>query len=230
MGYEVIYYYKEKLDGEFSGEVKNFKKRVGDPYEDFPLEKLAAVISSQLARRDIYVKDVEIYEITKKKIKFKETKNGIILKNRKYSFDENFEPTFSCEISEENEEQTQPKVIQNKEPSQNKQPEKTQVNLDRVIKRMTFVPEPQQQIDLLKRGIKLTPDKNYNVYKVEAHMNGVNEIYTIIDDRNNQQQVSDLCFVPISNLYQEDEKEPGLSNDGLSWHGVISDNIPSVRK
>lgn len=231
MGYEVVYYYKEKLDGEFSEEVKNFKKRVGDPYEDLPLEKLAAVISSQLARRDIYVKDVEIYEITKKKIKFKETKNGIILKNRKYLFDENFEPTFTCELSEDVEDQGQPRVVQNKEIPQIKQEkEKEQINLNRIIKKMTFVPEPQQQIDLLKRGIKLTPDKNYNIFKIEAHMNGINEIYTIVDDRNIQQQVSDLCFVPIINLYQEDERETGLSNDGLSWHGVINDSIPSVRK
>jgi len=69
MGYEVIYHYKEKLNGEFSEETKTYKKRIGDPYEELPPEKLASVIFGQLARRDIYVKDVEIYEITKKKIR-----------------------------------------------------------------------------------------------------------------------------------------------------------------
>lgn len=227
MGYEVIYYYKEKINGEFSEETKNFKKRIGDPYEDLPLEKLASIISSQLARRDIYVKDVEIYEITKKKINFKETKNGIVLKNKKYSFDENFEPTLSCEL-DDGESSNKKTVSPINQGTQAK--DDIPLNLNRVIKKMTFVPEPQQQIDLLKKGVKLTPDKNYNIYKIEPHINGVNEIYTIIDDKNNQQKVSDLCFVPISNLYQEDEKETGLSNDGLSWQGVINDNVPSIRR
>lgn len=230
MGYEVIYYYKEKINGEFSEETKNFKKRIGDPYEDLPLEKLASIISSQLARRDIYVKDVEIYEITKKKINFKETKNGIVLKNKKYSFDENFEPTLSCELEKEDENinKTTTAVLTTNNIAQIK--DNAALNLNRIIKKMTFVPEPQQQIDLLKKGIKLTPDKNYNIYKIEPHINGVNEIYTIVDDKNNQQKVSDLCFVPISSLSQEAERESGLSNDGLSWQGVINDNLPSIRK
>jgi hypothetical protein len=228
MGYEVTYYYKEKINGEFSEETKNFKKRIGDPYEDFPLEKLASIISSQLARRDIYVKDVEIYEITKKKINFKETKNGIVLKNKKYSFDENFEPTMSCELEDEAESTNKkPDSIPNHVAPIKDDPV---LNLNRIIKKMTFIPEPQQQIDLLKKGIKLTPDKNYNIYKIEQHINGVNEIYTIIDDKNKQQKVSDLCFVPISSLYQEDARESGLSNDGLSWQGVINDNLPSIRR
>jgi len=227
MGYEVIYHYKEKLNGEFSEETKTYKKRIGDPYEELPPEKLASVIFGQLARRDIYVKDVEIYEITKKKIKFKETTNGIILKNKKYSFDENFEPTFSCEVDEE--EKTIEKVESSTALANPPKQEKNE-ELNRIIKKMTFVPEPQQQIDLLKRGIKLTPEKDYNIYKIEKGLNGVSEIYTILDDRGNKQQVSDLCFVPTSNLFMPDEQESGLSNDGLSWQGVINDNVPSVRR
>ena len=89
MGYEIICYYKKrkKSDEESpSDEALSFKKRIGDPYEETPIEKLAAAIMMQLARRDIWVDDVEIYEISKKKISFKETKSGIVIKNKKFIF------------------------------------------------------------------------------------------------------------------------------------------------
>ena len=97
MGYEVIYYYQDKTKDGFSEEIKSFKKRIGDPYEEFPIEKLSGAILLQLARRDIYVKNLEIFEITKKKIKFRETKNGIILNNKKFSFNNMEEPIISFE-------------------------------------------------------------------------------------------------------------------------------------
>jgi hypothetical protein len=233
MGYEVIYSYQEKTDSEFSGETKTFKKRVGDPYEDFPLDKLSGIICCQLARRDIYVKDVEIYEITKKKINFKETKNGIILKNKKSLFTENFEPVFNSEVekndsfSENKNENTSELSINQKEVV-----EKTlDINTSRVIKKMTFVPEPQQQIDLLKKGVKLTPDKSYNIYHAENHINGINEIYTLIDDKNKTVKVSDLYFVPMNSLdLENDGQSSNLSEDGLNWSGAIRDDPPQLRR
>jgi hypothetical protein len=228
MGYEVIYFYQDKTEKGFSEEVKTFKKRVGDPYEDFPIDKLSGIICCQLARRDIYVKDVEIYEITKKKIKFKETKNGIILKNKKYSFNENFEPVFSSDI----EENLTENINTLKEAKNQSNIEKNEINIDvsRVIKKMTFVPEPQQQIDLLKRGIKLTPDKIYNIYSIENHPNSINEIYTLIDDKNKTQKVSDLYFVPVNKLFEDNVEIGALSEDGLNWSGTVRGDVPQIRR
>jgi hypothetical protein len=232
MGYEIIYSYQDKTESGFSEEIKTFKKRVGDPYEDFPLDKLSGVVCCQLARRDIYVKDVEIYEITKKKINFKETKNGIILKNKKYLFNENFEPVFNSEVNDNSvfsENKTEVSAENNTNP---KVAEKNlEINTSRVVKRMTFVPEPQQQIDLLKKGVKLTPDKSYNIYHTENHLNGVNEIYTLIDDKNKTVKVSDLYFVPVNSLdLENDSQSSNLSEDGLNWSGAIRDNLPQLRR
>lgn len=227
MGYEIIYSYQDKTEKGFSEEIKTFKKRVGDPYEEFPLDKLSGVICCQLARRDIYVKDVEIYEITKKKINFKETKNGIILKNKKYLFNENFEPVFSSDLDNESSKETSATTEVNKVNID----KNTNIDTNRVLKRMTFVPEPQQQIDLLKKGIKLTPDKSYNIHSIESHPNGVNEIYSLIDDKNKIQKVSDLYFVPVNSLDLEDNNQSSnLSEDGLNWSGAIRDDLPQLRR
>ena len=88
MGFECIYYFHKKVDGDYDRENKEtFKKKVGDPFDDVPLEKLAASIMAQMARRDIWIVDVEIFELTKKQISFKESKGGIVIKNKKFSFD-----------------------------------------------------------------------------------------------------------------------------------------------
>jgi hypothetical protein len=223
MGYEVIFYYKskDKETGTYKEEESNnFKKRVGDPYEDTPIEKLASVIMKQLARRDVWVEDVEIYEITKKKISFKETKNGIIIKNKKIILDDNFE----IDIKQESDE-TEVVESRSEIPAQQKSEAGVVKGTTRVLRRMLFAPEPQQQINLLKQGVKLTPDKVYDIYKIEKGLNGVSEIYLLIDDNNHEKKVSDDCFVPATTLSQQDEEE----SDGLNWGGVIKGSLPSVR-
>ena len=91
MGYEVIYKYHER-NSEGSGydasEVQEIKRAVGGVYEDLPPEKLVSAIVTQMARRDIWVVDVEVYEFVRKKLAFRETKGGIVIGNRKYSFDQ----------------------------------------------------------------------------------------------------------------------------------------------
>ena len=92
MGYEVVYFFHPRdEEGNYQkNETKELKKKVGDAFEDVPLEKLASVVMSQLARRDIWVFDVKIQELVKKEISFKETKGGIVIKNKKFlEFDDN---------------------------------------------------------------------------------------------------------------------------------------------
>lgn len=88
MGFEVHYYYHEKNENGFDNSVtKEMVKRLGSPYEDIPVIKLAGSIMSQLIRRDIIISDVKIYEFAKKEILFKDSQGGIIIKGRKYSYE-----------------------------------------------------------------------------------------------------------------------------------------------
>jgi len=89
MGYEIKYmYHPRKEDGGYNTETKEEKTvKVGKPFDETPLEKCAAAIMVQLARRDVWVVDVKVYELVKSEISFKEAADGrgIILKNKKYN-------------------------------------------------------------------------------------------------------------------------------------------------
>lgn len=98
MGFEVEFYYHNRLE-DAGYDTENLEKKsvkIGKPFDDVPLEKLAAAITSQLARRDIWVVDVKVYELVKQAISFKESKDGkgIVLKNRKFSLSGTSEMTF----------------------------------------------------------------------------------------------------------------------------------------
>jgi hypothetical protein len=92
MGYEVKFiFHPRKEEGGYNTEIKEEKLvKVGKPFDETPLEKLAGVIMSQMARRDIWVVDVEAVELVRKELNFKECKDGrgIVLKNKKFSFNE----------------------------------------------------------------------------------------------------------------------------------------------
>ena len=90
MGYEITYKFHPRLEEGvgYDHEVTEEKQvKVGKPFDDTPLEKCAAAITAQLARRDIWVVDVEVYELVKKQISFKESKDGrgIVLKNKRFT-------------------------------------------------------------------------------------------------------------------------------------------------
>lgn len=90
MGFEITYHFHpRKEDGHgYDTDTQDDKTvKVGKPFDDTPLEKCAAAIMAQLARRDIWVIDVEVSELVKKEISFKESKDGkgIVLKNKRFS-------------------------------------------------------------------------------------------------------------------------------------------------
>ena len=89
MGFEVIYQYHERLveGGYDKEETKEMKRRIGDAYEDVALEKLASTVMAQLARRDIWVTNWDVYEYKKQKLNCRETKGGIVIKNKKFALD-----------------------------------------------------------------------------------------------------------------------------------------------
>jgi hypothetical protein len=88
MGFEIVYKYHPKTEkGYDTSEVEDLKKELGKPFEDVPLEKVAAAIMLDMARRDIWIVKVEVTELVKKKVEFRESDGGIVLKNKKFSLD-----------------------------------------------------------------------------------------------------------------------------------------------
>jgi hypothetical protein len=252
MGFEVHYKYHERTEGGSYNrdETKTFKKKVGDPFEDVPLEKLAAAVMAQLARRDVYVFEPEIYELSKKPINFKESKGGIILKNKKFLFDGGGEDASTIVVED---------IIQQAPPQQyapqyqqangngNGNGHYPQVNIAgqaparpttpgqhpherqgprRPVDWVTFAPELQQMTEVRQKNLRFTPDKKYPVFEKRTSPTGVGEVFVMLDDTGREQLVSDKYFVP-GNVNLFGDKELGFSEtpsqrDGgrLYWGGA----------
>lgn len=88
MGYEVTYHYREEENGILSEDVKTKTVKIGTHSDDTPIDVCAGKIMGQLARRNIVLEDVEIYEYTKKKLSFKQLDDGIQIGKRKFDYDD----------------------------------------------------------------------------------------------------------------------------------------------
>jgi len=228
MGFEVTYKYHERKDGVYiKEELKSLKKKVGDPFEEVPLEKLAGAVMAQLARRDIFVVDVDIAELSRKQVSFKETNGGVVIKNRKFLFDQasNLIVQQVVEVPENS----------GSIPNQHQVQTSTTGDLGRPIDVVIFSPELPQMTEIKKKGLRLTPDKKYPVYGREQI--GMMTVLKIIDDVGRQQNVSDVYFVP-GNIKLMADRELGFSEtqkerDGgkLNWAGAIDDSaMPDIRR
>lgn len=231
MGFEVTYKYHERSkDGNYDKEeLKSLKKKVGDPFEEVPLEKLAGAVMAQFARRDIFVTDVEIVELSRKPISFKETSGGVVIKNRKFLFDQAIPMENSVEVAENN-----ALVPPGKHPHELIKPETNGADLGRVIDYMVFSPEIGHIPEVKRKGLKLTPDKKYAIYGREQM--GAFTILRIVDDMGRPQNVSDVYFIP-GNIKLFGDKELGFSEtqtqrEGgkLNWSGAVHDDaMPNIR-
>jgi len=218
-------YYKQKEDLDYNkDEPLVFKNKFGKIDEDYPKEKLAKYILTQLARRDIFIYDVEIYEFTKKKVNFKLGKNGFSISGNKFN---NSDLAEECNL--ENEVSAEPQAI----PSTVKENSNTPVqnnfqNLSRkienkskkVLRRVAFV--PPLRMDKSKFPYKFTLNKIYPVYSERYNMNGVGMIIMTTDDSDNTVEVNDEYFVPANAaLEYENEMDAGKrgNNDLLNWQG-----------
>lgn len=89
MGFECVFHYFDKNEdgkGFNTANRKTFKKVIGK-MDDVPLEELAGLVLKQLARRDVLVDEVELFEFTRKPLSFRETKGGIVIKGQKFDLD-----------------------------------------------------------------------------------------------------------------------------------------------
>lgn len=254
MGFECIYHYHEKVDGEYDKkETKTFKKKVGDPFDEVTLEKLAASIMAQMARRDIWITDVEIFELSKKPISFKESKGGIIIKNKKFLFDGGGEESF---VSVEEiiqicpSQSSQYTVSEFQQPVPNSMPvkqlsaaavhphnqQKPNTPARRAVDQMVYLPEPMHLHTARQKNLRFTVNKKYPIFEKRPSPNG-GEIFVTQDDNGREQMISDVYFVP-ANINLIADKELGFSEtkqekDGgnLYWGSASSDpGMPDLRR
>lgn len=248
MGFEVTYYYHERqADGKYNtDERKEMKKKIGSPFEETPLEQLAAVVMSQLARRNIWIVDVDIYEYTKKKISFKESTDGsgIVIKNKKFSLDSTAELVAES-IHVEDEGSTEianipqpaaPNVnlaaLVNQKPLPRNEDANRASNLGRVRSWVVFDPELPLVTEARNKGLKFTVNKKYPVYNQAEHPMGLMHgmLITTVDDAGRQQTVPDKYFVPDQiRLMGDFDNKPAGADPRLSYSGGINDEMPTLR-
>ena len=252
MAFEIKFKYYEKTglcDYDKAKELE-YVKTVGDLQVDLPLEKLASVILGQMARRDILVFDVEIYEFTKKKISFKETKNGIVIKNKKFNLGldnivvtEEEAPQVldhkpnlnSCAVVAQPQEQPIVKLIQPQvnhiHQNNNPPPNPTSMIGNRKpIKKVIFSPSDLKY--LRGKSWRFTPNKEYLVYRERYADNGVGMLYLMYDDRNREFEVQDEFFIPAQASLIGDSEESSFNsnNDLLNWSGKQGNSdMPKLR-
>lgn len=253
MGFEVTYHFHERVDGGYNkDETKTFKKKVGVPFDDTTLEKLAAAVMAQLARRDVWIVDVEIFELSKKPVSFKEAKGGIILKNKKFLFDGGGEDASTITVQDmmapapipqytAQEYVPPPQQLQNNVNFQgatqvykNVQPHE-QGMPRRPIDFVVFSPELPQMPEVKQKNLRFTPDKKYGVFEKRPAPGGMGEIFVMLDDTGREQLVSDKYFVPGNIQLFAGElgfTEGPTERDGgkLYWGGANKENdMPDVR-
>jgi hypothetical protein len=237
MGYEVIYRYHEKDDsGNYNKEVvKEMKKKIGDAYEDVPLEKLASAIMSQLARRDIWcLPEVEIYEYKKSKISFRETKGGIVIKNKKFELDSDSkivvheftegQPVANAPINYTN------GAMVPVQPGNNK------TNLaaptGRPIKWVALDPDERNLGRVKGSGLAFLPNKRYPVFQEAPDPKSFGRmIYTMLDENKREVTIFDDYFLNADqrlaqgfNSTVDQDKEPKLS-----FGDYEKDPMPDIR-
>lgn len=254
MGYEVIYNYYEKLKDSFDYDrenLKNFRKVYGKATEDYPLEKLYQALMQQLARRDIFIVDWEIFEFVRKKVVSRITKSDLVIKNRKFSMKniilENLEESDleHCETQSQNcvvpaiaapVMQNVPVQASIHNPINVASVATKPVNLvttksEKIIKYVQFLP------GRMSRPIgKFTIEKTYPVFRESLSSTGIGMTLEIADDAGNRVSVSDEHFVSAQQSLLGDEEarfsqtsKSFVDDKKLGWGGVVKDSMPSVR-
>ena len=236
MGYEIIYSFHPKdEEGSYKkDEVKELKKKLGEPFEDISLEKLASTIMSQLARRDIWIFDVKIYELVKREISFRETKGGIVVKNKKFLLDGDL----NIVVQEMDEVPAKPQNgLVNIAPQQPMNdvmvniagPQRSQ----KPIKWVALDPDLPNLDKVRSLGLAFTPDKRYPVFHESAHAKkfGV-MVYVVMDDKKREVTVEDTYFLNADQILQQgfvSSVDKEVDSPKLQFDDAYKDVIPDIR-
>ena len=249
MGFEVLYKYHEKKESGIGYNMKEqleMKKRVGKSYDDTSYQKLAVAIMGQLARRDIMVVDVDIVEFVKKEINFREAKNGIVIKNKKYLFndtdteleevDEEYcDPNVNYALANQKKEVVPQNVDPQPAPNTNVVPKPPPVNVQqnkklKPLRYEFFEPHPDLMADLKKRNLKFTVGQKYPIYEEKQDMRGImfGMLYSTVDDEGNKQILTDKLFTFRATL--EGGSQFINNNDiPLDYGKTIPSDVPVLR-
>lgn len=251
MGFEITYYYKEATGpGIYNEEVLMKTSKIGKFDEDVSLETLAGKIMAQLARRNILIVDVEIFEYTKKKINYKENETGIVIKNKKFSFDTGAAITASSEEDEElarilQDEELIKKIKSalNLNVSTNKGcqaqglknlcPRNSKTEGKKSLRQEVYDPEVIAKMKVEQKGYKFTVGKKYSIFSEKSL--GGNMVYVTKDDTGREVEVGADCFIvpPVGLSFDAEEPQyfgaSGNSDVDL-WKNVrTEDQMPDIR-
>ena len=232
MAFEIVFHYYPYSESEKEYDKSNaskYDKKIGDIFEDVSLERLASSILTQLARRDIFVFDVEIHELVKKKVSFKQTKNSILIKNKKFSLanDTIVVQEINDNLLENKTSEKEILTVPVKEKQTISVPaNKVSLSSLKVLKTMIFSPSDLKY--LKGKPWRFTPNKKYNIYKERIAPNGIGMILSAIDDTGRDVEVSDEFFISDTiNLLNEDSET--LKEDVLNWSGTKGFEMPEIR-
>lgn len=246
MAYELTYFYHEKKPeggGYNTEEKKELKKKIGNNFEEVPLEQVASAIIKQLARRDIWVIDVEVAEYTKKPVSFKESNDGsgIVLKNKKFSLDHSatlVAQDLSVDLVPEEAPSNGVALVQRKQQAKGQTGlnlVEPPVNPNRVMYWAQFEPHPFTQ-EARAKGLKFTVGKKYPVHRAKDGVAG--QILYLTDDTKKMVQVDEKYFsVAGAGLVGENEVEGGFGTQSpiqdepklLHWGQSDNGNVPQLR-
>lgn len=259
MGFEIKYFYKEASEdtGVYKEEILSKTSKIGKFDEEISLEVLAGKIMSQLARRNILIVDIEIYEYAKKKIGYKETDSGILIKNKKFSFDSGPVIVSTSEEDEDLSEILENEVLLSKikkaigsvdsakvNIAQRKNTNTSNTNISnatksssgkRIIRKETYDPEMVSKHKVEQRGLRFTVGRSYPIFSEKSVVGGIIN-YLTEDDTGREVEVSCDCFVAQSLGLSFQESDPQyVGGEGQKevdlWSNVSTENsVPDIRR
>lgn len=248
MGYEIKYFYKEadEIPGTYKEEVLSKTSKIGKFDEEIPIEQVAGKIMAQLARRSILIVDIEIYEYAKNKIKYKETENGIFIKNKKFSFESG-----ACVTPEDYEDEELERILEDKNllekikkaiGGMQTQHAGSMISVPKIsnnkkaLRLEIYDPEIQAKHKVEQRGYKFTLGKKYPIYEEKSIGAGI-ITYLTKDDRGKEVEVSAECFItPPMGLSHSSEEYQYVGaekekKDVDLWRNVNTEqDMPDIRR
>jgi hypothetical protein len=235
MGYEIIYRYKEATDvpGVYSEEVKEKSAKIGKVTEEVGLDALAAKVMTQLARRNIFIVGVEIYEYAKKRVSYRETGAGIVIKNKKFSFDSG-KVVETEDFEDAVQEDFKPLPSPSKAAADRACPLTAKNLARRPLRHERYDPEPIAEFKAKQKGLKFTSGRQYPVWSEKSM--GTTLLYATTDDAGRDVDVSAEYFVAIgTGLVQQDEGPKYVGAEDRKeeinlWGNYESGDVPDIRR
>jgi len=224
---------------------------VGKGFEDVPLEVLAGKIIAQLARRNILVVDVEIFEYVRKKLSYRESPDGILIKNKKFRFDDGAVVEADVEDPQAKEELAEllsnnPELMQENagvlkplqpqpQPQANiapRPPAPATLSGQRPIRFEIYDPSIHSEHKAQQQGYKFSKGKRYPIFQEESMGEAGPVIYTTVDDTGKETRCSSEYFTaPTQGIRYENVVKEDKAEDIDLWGSTpnVANDMPDLR-